>query len=98
MAQRGELVLTKRLEESRLERDTELKRQPQIRVARFERDDVRVDVRLFDADFAQQFRKLAAGLAAESAEDLRERSDQALGRRSRRVEVPGAQVPLLQDE
>jgi hypothetical protein len=97
-AQRGEFVLANRLQQSRLERDAELKRQSQIRMAWLERDDVRVQLGLLDADIAQQFRKPAARLAPQGGKDLREQSDQSLGRRGWGVEVPRAQVPLLQNK
>ena len=53
---------------------------------------------LLDADFAEQFRKHAARLAPQGGKDLREQSDQSLGRRGGRVEVPRAQIPLLEDK
>jgi hypothetical protein len=41
---------------------------------------VRVGLRLLNPDLAQQFRKSAARLAAQRGKDLRQRSDQSLGR------------------
>jgi hypothetical protein len=41
-------------------------------VAWFERDHLRVDLRLLDTDLAQQFRKPAARLAAQGGKDLRQ--------------------------
>ena len=67
-------------------------------MAWFERDDVRVYLGLLNADFAEQFRKPAARLAAQGGKDLGEQSDQSLGRRGGGVEVPRAQVPLLQNQ
>ena len=68
-------------------------------MAWFERDlTLLVDHRLLNADFAEQFRKSATGFAAQAGEDVGEQSDQSLGRRGSGIEVPGGQVPLLQDQ
>ena len=91
------VVFGKGLEQSRLERDTELKRQTQIRVAWCQPDHVRVDVRL-NSDFPEQFGKFAPRLAAQAGKDLGEQSDQPLGCGCRGIEVPRAQVPLLLNE
>jgi len=37
---------------------------------------------LVNADFAEEFRKLTARLAPEAGKDLRDQSDQSLGRRA----------------
>jgi len=72
--------------------------QTQIWVAWFERDHVCVDLWLLNTDFAEQFRKSAARLAAQAGKDLGEQSDQSLSRGGRGIEVPRAQVPLLQNQ
>ena len=60
-------------------------------------DDVRVYLGLLNADVAEQFRNPAARLAAQGGKDS-ERTDQSLGRGGRGIEVPRAQVPLLQNK
>src|SRR5215211_5127771 len=97
-AHRFKLPLAQCLKQSRLERGAELKRQTQVGVAWFERDHVCVDFGLLDTDFPEQLGKFAARLAAQAGKDLREQSDQSLGRGCRGIEVPRAQVPLLQNE
>src|SRR3954452_7282778 len=97
-AQRGELVGAQCLKQPRLQRDAELKRKTQIGVAWFERHHVRVDLCLLHTDLAEQFRKSAARLAAQGGKGLRQQSDQSLGRGRWRIEVPRAQVPLLQNQ
>src|SRR5215217_1832076 len=51
-AERGKLVLAQRPQQAGLERDTELKRQTQVRVAGLECDHVCVELWLFDTDIA----------------------------------------------
>ena len=63
-----------------MERDAELKRQPQVGMAWFEREHTSVDPRLLDPDFQEQFGKSAAGFAAQAGKDLGEQLDQSLGR------------------
>src|SRR5215203_4205576 len=67
-------------------------------MAGLERDHMCVDLRLLDPDLPQQPRKLAAGLAAPCGEDVGEDLDQVLGRRRCGVEMPGAEIPLLENQ
>jgi hypothetical protein len=53
------------------ERDAELKRQTQIGMARLERDYIRVDRRLLDADFTEEFGKSATGFATQAGQRSR---------------------------
>ena len=64
----------------------------------FESDEVRVYLWLLNTDLAEQFRKTAASLAAQSGKDLGEKLDQSFGRRGRGIEMPRAQVPLLKNQ
>ena len=73
-AQRGELVVTQCLKQPRFQRDAELKRETQIGVAWFERDQVRVYLWLLNTDLAEQFRKSATRLPTQGGKDRGEQS------------------------
>jgi hypothetical protein len=97
-AQRGKLVLAQRLEQPRLERDAELERQTQIGVAGLSAITWASISGSSIPISRSSSEKSAACLAAQVGKDLGERSDQSLGRGRRAIEVPRAQIPLLENQ
>ena len=61
-------------------------------------DHVCVELWVLDTGFTEQFSKFAARLAAPLGKDVGEQSNQALRRGRSGIEMPGAQIPLLENQ
>src|SRR5215218_2905857 len=97
-AQGRKLISTHALQQRTLKRHAELKRQAQIGVAWLQRDHVRIDPGVGDANLAKKRRELGASFPAKGGENLVHQSDQPLGCGGGWIEVPGACIPLFENQ